>query len=74
MTADNLPVQGDFFMQRVSTLLLLVLGLCLPMSLFAADWAHFLGPNSNCSSPETGINKSWNTTPPATTLENRYDR
>ena len=30
----------------------------------AADWPHFGGPTSDCSSPEKGINKEWKTRPP----------
>jgi len=35
------------------------------VSAMAADWPHFLGPNSNGTSPETGINKAWNDKKPA---------
>jgi len=28
------------------------------------DWPHFGGPNGDCSSPDTGINKDWKAKPP----------
>ena len=36
----------------------------LPGSTLAGDWPHFGGPNSDCSSPEKGINKDWKAKPP----------
>ncbi|MBI4977467.1 MAG: PQQ-binding-like beta-propeller repeat protein [Spirochaetes bacterium] len=33
-------------------------------SLSAADWPQFFGPDRTGISPETGINKNWNTNPP----------
>lgn len=44
--------------------LLLVLVLCIPAAVSAADWPQFRGPNADGISPEKGINRDWNTKPP----------
>jgi len=31
---------------------------------YGADWPQFRGPDANCISSETGINKSWHEKPP----------
>jgi outer membrane protein assembly factor BamB len=36
----------------------------LAVAASAEDWPCFLGPQGNCSSPETGINKDWRAKPP----------
>lgn len=38
--------------------------LCLSVSVFAADWPKWRGPNEDGIAPETGINKEWNARPP----------
>ncbi|MGD0089520.1 MAG: PQQ-binding-like beta-propeller repeat protein [Planctomycetota bacterium] len=43
---------------------LLVLGFFSLSVAWAADWPHFLGPNADGISPETGINKDWKAKPP----------
>ncbi len=43
---------------------LLMLCLCLPLVVFAADWPHFLGPQANGIAPDQGINKTWAQRPP----------
>lgn len=45
-------------------LLPLLLCLSLPITLFAADWPQFRGPNANGIAPETGINKAWTSRTP----------
>jgi len=48
-------------MNNTRILLILVLS---PLAL-GTDWPRFLGPAADSISPETGINKDWNETPPA---------
>jgi outer membrane protein assembly factor BamB len=49
-------------MNRTVLSALLVALLLAPAA--ASDWPRFLGPNGDVMSPETGINKTWNETPP----------
>jgi hypothetical protein len=43
-------------MPRVMTVLMMAWAWALRGGAMAADWPHFGGPNSDCSSPEKGIN------------------
>jgi outer membrane protein assembly factor BamB len=45
-------------------LLTVCAGLLAPALVLAADWPHWLGPNSNGSSPETGLVTKWPDTGP----------
>ena len=52
-------------MKRLSSLCVVAAVVGFAVAAFAADWPHFLGPDSNGFSPETGINKDWNNKKPA---------
>ncbi len=45
-------------------LALLMLCLCLPLVVFAADWPQFRGPQASGIAPDQGINKNWAQRPP----------
>jgi len=45
-------------------LALLILCLCLPLVVFAADWPQFGGPKANGIAPDQEINKNWAQRPP----------
>lgn len=49
---------------RRTMLFALVLAICLPVAVCAADWAQFRGPNADGISPEKGIGKDWKQKPP----------
>ena len=51
-------------MKVVCKVLCVVVTVCLSLSVFAADWPLFRGPNADGISPDTGINKSWKEKPP----------
>ncbi len=51
-------------MKVVCKVLCVVVTVCLSLSVFAADWPLFRGPNADGISPGTGINKSWKEKPP----------
>jgi len=51
---------------RLSLVITLGISLALPLIAGAADWPHFRGINGDAVSAETGINKDWVATPPAT--------
>ena len=53
-------------MTRTTRLTPMVICLLLPLMAFAADWPRWHGPDANNISPETGINKDWNSRPPQT--------
>ncbi len=51
-------------MMRAANSLLAMLLLSLSLCTWAEDWPAFMGPNTNGTAPDTGINKNWSQKPP----------
>lgn len=51
-------------MMRLITLAVVVCSLSQSVTIFAADWPAWRGPNADGIAPDTGINKDWKARPP----------